>query len=147
MNSESLDREQIRDIRVTFDAENLDFYDNVSSDTSIISSRSSSKYWSLSRIEDIGDGIKRDLNEIELRKDNVLADEQTKSQGQKNTDLNEENDNEEIPGLWPLYREALYKRCFNSSVNGIPLAYKTDKFYVYIFWIVLFMILLYDLCF
>ena len=141
MNSESLDREQIRDIRVTFDAENLDIYDNVSSDTSIISSRSSrnssrsSKYWSLSRTEDIGDGIKRDLNEIELRKDNVLADEQTKSQGQKNNDLNEE-----IPGIWPLYREALYKRCFNSSVNGIPLAYKTDKFYVYIFWIVLFMI-------
>jgi len=141
MNTENLDREQIRDIRVTFDADNLDFYDNASSGASIISgsSRSSSNYWSFSSGIDEGldDKEKResvDSNEIELRKD---TDQQTKSQDQRN----EANDDaEEIPGIWPLYREALFKRCFNSSVNGIPLAYKTDKFYVYVIWVVLFMI-------
>ena len=134
MNTENLDREQIRDIRVTFDADNLEFYDNVSSGTSIISSsssRSSSNYWSFSSgIDDKENKERVDSNEIELGKD---TDQQPKSKDRN-------NDAEEIPGIWPLYREALFKRCFNSSVNGIPLAYKTDKFYVYVFWVVLFMI-------
>ena len=139
MNAPNLD--QIRDIRVTFNENDLIYYNNDSSDTSIISSDSSSSRRSSSSSSSKSNSNRGRLDKLNDtdKKSNQIDVNLTLNIETHHLDKCQENKDEEIPSVYKIFNDTLIDRCNDTSVNGIPTAYKTDKLCIYIMYIVVFM--------